>query len=209
MPGAARLFRRIARAGDVEQLDDYRAEMLYALVFAGLAFDVAFEPQGAEGPDLAVSRDGHSAAVEVTRFRKEPADQTAGARKVLPAGLLQEYGEPMRYIERRIRDKVMDKFKQLGHGTGVLALWGDDEELEELEMPQALAELADEGVTGALRIPPELHLVVYASHWIRPQMRQQVHCFELQPNCPPHLRQWKANLESSLVRDLLRRAVSA
>jgi len=208
MEGAGRLFKRIAEAGDSDAIDDHLAPARYALMFAGLGFMVGPEPTGAKGPDLSIARDGYSAAVEVTRFRKEPADQIAEARKALPAGLLQEYGDPMRYVERRIRDKVMDKFRQLRQGTGVLALWNDDDELQELEMSQALGELAEEGVAGTLQVPPGLYLIVYAS-WGVPAARPHVRCFELQPNCPPHLRQWKADLESSLVRDLLRRAISA
>lgn len=40
MPGARRLFRRIASASNKEQLDDYLAEVRYALTFAGLGFQV-------------------------------------------------------------------------------------------------------------------------------------------------------------------------
>jgi hypothetical protein len=38
-------------------------------VFAGLGFHVEIEPNGSKGPDIGVSRDGHHAVVEVTRFR--------------------------------------------------------------------------------------------------------------------------------------------
>jgi len=208
MEGAGRLFKRIADAGDVDAMDDHLATARYALMFAGLAFEVVVEPTGREGPDLSITRDGQSAVVEVTRFQRELVDPTAEVPKAIPGGL-QNYGDPMRYIERRIRDKIMDKFSQLRHGAGVLALWNDDDDLEELETSQEVAELAEEGMAGTLRVPLGLHLVVYASHWVHPGARQQVHCFELQPNCPPYLRQWRADLESSLVRDLMRRAISS
>jgi hypothetical protein len=44
MPGANRVFGRIASAIDKEQLADYLVEIQYALIFAGLSFQVEFEP---------------------------------------------------------------------------------------------------------------------------------------------------------------------
>ena len=70
MPGANGLFRRVASAADREQLGDYLAEVRYALIFAGLHFEVHLEPLGRRGPDLKVSRDNHETFVEVMRFRK-------------------------------------------------------------------------------------------------------------------------------------------
>jgi len=207
MEGAARLFKRIANAGDVEAMDDHLATARYALMFAGLAFEVVVEPTGRKGPDLSIARDGHSAAVEVTRFRKMNEGPSLAVPPNLP-NILPEYGDPLRDI-RKVHDKVTSKFRQLRKGTGLVAIWNDDGDLEELEGYEGLAEIAHEAMTDVLSVPPGLFLVAYCSHWVNPGPRQQVHCFELQPNCPPHLRQWKADLESSLVRDLMRRAISS
>ena len=46
------------------------AEVRYALIFAGLGFDVEFEPDGDKGPDLGIKRDGEKVVVEIMRFRK-------------------------------------------------------------------------------------------------------------------------------------------
>ena len=70
MPRSNRVFARIAAASDKEQLEDYLAEVRYALIFCGLGFEVTIEPGGNKGPDLSISRDGHSAVVEIMRFRK-------------------------------------------------------------------------------------------------------------------------------------------
>lgn len=207
MEGAGRLFKRIADAGDVDAMDDHLATAQYALMFAGLAFEVVVEPTGREGPDLSIARDGHSAAVEVTRFRKMHEGPSIAVPPNMPDILL-EYGEPLRDI-RKVRDKVISKFRQLHEGTGIIAIWNDDGDLEELEAYEGVAEIAHEAMTGVLSVPPGLFLVAYSTHWVNPGPRQQVHCFELQPNCPPHLRQWKAALEASLVRDLMQRAVSS
>jgi hypothetical protein len=207
MEGAERLFARIEGAGDAAQVDDHLATARYALMFAGLSFEVVVEPMGREGPDLSIARDGHSAAVEVTRFRKMHEGPSASGFPNMPDILL-EYGDPLRDI-RKVRDKVTSKFRQLRKGTGLVAIWNDDGDLEDLEACEGVAEIAHEAMTGVLSVPPGLFLVAYATHWGNPRVRPQVHCFELQTNCPPHLRQWKADLEASLVRDLMRRAISS
>ena len=207
MPGADRLFRRIAHAGDIEQLGDYRAEILYALMFAGLAFDVAIEPKGAEGPDLSVCRDGHSAAVEVTRFRRvhegPPTASPAEIPEILPI-----YGDPLRDV-RKVYEKVISKFRQLREGTGIVAIWNDDGDLEELEARQGVAEIAHDAVTGVLSVPSDVFLVTYASEWTNiSQELQEVYCFELRTECLDYQRRWSKELESSSVQQLLQQALS-
>jgi len=202
--GGGRLFKRIADAGDVDAVDDHLATTRYALMFAGLAFEVVVEPRGREGPDLSIAREGHSAEVEVTRFRKMHEGPSLAVPPNLP-DILPEYGDPLRDI-RKVRDKVTSKFRQLRRGTGLVAIWNDDGDLEELEAYEGVAEIAHEAVTGVLAVPPELFLVSYASPWQNPRTSRQVYCFELQSDCPPHLQHWKVDLEASLVRDLLCRA---
>ena len=206
MPGADRLFRRIAHAGDIEQLGDYRAEILYALMFAGLTFDVAIEPKGAEGPDLSVCRDGHSAAVEVTRFRRvHPGPPTASPADI--PEILPIYGDPLRDV-RKVREKVTSKFRQLRGGTGVVAIWNDDGDLEDLEACQGVAEIAREVASGVLSAPPDVFLVMYASERTNISENQQVYCFKLRANCPEYLQRWSKEFESSSVQQLLQRALS-
>ena len=206
MSGANRLFKRIAYARDVQQLDDYRAEMLYALMFAGLAFDVAIEPKGAEGPDLSVCRDGYSASVEVTRFRRvhegPPTANLSDLPKIFPA-----YGDPIRDV-RKVYEKVTSKFRQLREGTGIVAIWNDDGDLEDLEACQGVAEIAHDAVTGVLAVPPDVFLTIYASELTYCREQQQVYCFELRADCPDHQRRWTKELESSSVQQLLKQAIS-
>lgn len=206
MPGADRLFRRIAYAQDVEQLGDYWAEIWYALMFAGLAFDVAIDPKGAEGPDLSVCRDEHSAAVEVTRFRRvhegPPTASPADIPEILP-----NYGDPLRDV-RKVREKVTSKFRQLREGTGIVAIWNDDGDLEDLEACQGVAEIAREVATGVLSVPPDVFLVIYASELTYCREMQQVYCFKLRAECPGYQRRWAQELEFSSVQQLLQRALS-
>lgn len=206
MPGANRLFKRIASARDVQQLDDYRAEILYALIFAGLSFDVAVEPKGAKGPDLSVCRDGHLVAVEVTRFRKMHEGPPMASPSDMPK-IFQPYGDPLRDV-RKVRDKVASKFRQLREGTGIVAIWNDDGDLEELEARQGVAEIAHDAVTGVLTVPPDVFLVIYASEWTYCREQQQVYCFELRPELPDYHRRWAKELASSSVQQLLQQALS-
>jgi len=206
MPGANRLFKRIAYARDAQQLDDYRAEILYALMFAGLAFDVVIEPKGAKGPDLSICRNGCSAAVEVTRFRKMHEGPPMASPSDMPE-ILQLYGDPLRDV-RKVREKVTSKFRQLREGTGIIAIWNDDGDLENLEACQGVAEIARDAVTGVLKVPPDVFLVIYASEEMNISEQQQIYCFELRPECPDYQRKWVNELEASSVRQLLRQAAS-
>src|SRR2546425_12576373 len=61
------ICRRIAQAKSTEQILDYFAEVRFALLFAHLRFEAAFEPIGVKGPDLSISRDRQSAYIEVKR----------------------------------------------------------------------------------------------------------------------------------------------
>jgi len=207
MPGANRLFKRIALARDVQQLDDYRAEMLYALMFAGLAFDVAIEPRGAEGPDLSVCRDGDSASVEVTRFRKVHEGPPTASFADIP-GIFPVYGDSLRDV-RKVYEKVTSKFRQLRAGTGIVAIWNDDGALEDLEACQGVTEIAHDAVTGVLAVPPDVFLATYASEWTNiSKKQQQVYCFGLRADCPDYQRTWAKELESSSVQQLLQQALS-
>jgi len=206
MEGAGRLFKRIADAGDVDAMDDHLATARYALMFAGLAFEVVVEPTGREGPDLSITRDGQSAVVEVTRFRKMHEGPSASAPPNMP-DILQEYGDPLRDI-RKVRDKVTSKFRQLRKGTGVVAIWNDDGDLEDLEARQGVAEIAHEVVSGVLSIPPDVFLVIYASRWMNVSRNQQVYCYELRAECPAYQRRWSRDLEFSRVDELLQQALS-
>ena len=101
MPRATRLFARMASAPEKQQLDDYLAEAVYALVFAGLGFTVTVEPFGREGPDLEVSRGGHRAVVEVSRFRNIYAGPLTFDTSHDPEDAeLSQYGDPRRDINK-------------------------------------------------------------------------------------------------------------
>jgi len=137
-----RAFRRIESTKDKEQLLDYLAEMRYALFFIGLGFEVGFEPAGNRGADLGIARDGEKAVVEIMRFRKINSDlqllNLDDENLILP-----KYGNIPRDI-RKAFDKILGKFRQIESQKGIIAIWNDDEELEEIETSAAVYDICND-----------------------------------------------------------------
>lgn len=206
MPGARGLFRRIVSAAGVEDLRDYLAEARYALLFAGLEFEVAIEPHGRKGPDLSISRDGEITLVEVTRFRTVHVGPLAASTGDLPE-ILPVYGDPLRDI-RKARAKVQGKFGQLLSGAGIIAIWNDDGDLEELEMREAVRELIADASSGAHSLPAGLELVLYGSEFWNAGRQQQFYLFPVREASQESGGSWQAVLEASTADELIRRAVN-
>jgi hypothetical protein len=198
-----RVFQRIAFAKDKEQLADYLAEIRYALVFAGLGFDVEFEPEGNRGPDLGIKRDDENAVVEIKRLRKINSDlpllNLDDENFTLP-----EYGNIPRDI-RKAFDKILTKFRQVENQRGVIAIWNDDEELEEIETGIAVNNILADVKNGLLTIPDGLLFVLYGSKW---QLgNKQLYCFPFQNLAQP-FETWKTELEEATVFDHIERVLS-
>ena len=153
------ICRRIAQAKNTEQILDYVAEVRFGLLFAHLRFATGFEPLGVKGPDLFISRDGQSAYVEVKRFR--PGDRVEEIDEELT-----RYGNPAKDI-KKVLDGILDKFKQLDCGNGVVALCSDHDDLEELEFELAMKDIALDSGTGIRELPDTLLFCVYAPAWRR------------------------------------------
>jgi len=205
MPGANRLFKQIMSAPDEDQLGDYLAEVKYALIFAGLGFQVEVDPKGKKGPDLGISRNGHYAVVEVTRFRKvhsgppmlDMSDKLS---------TLQQYGNPPRDIRKSI-EKILNKLRQVQNGESIIAIWNDDEDLEEVEVQEAVEGIRDEAAQGILTLPNGLLFVLYGSNRIG-QDGRQLYCFPIHYSAQEHQQLWQQELESSTVEELVQRALT-
>jgi len=198
MPGASREFKRIANTPDKGQIGDYLAEIRYALVFAGLGFQIEIEPLGKNGPDFRISRDGHTAFLEVARFRlihPGPPKISLSDKEFLDdTFLLESYGDPARDLMKAF-DKIEGKFRQIGDKEAIIAIWNDDEDLEEIEMEQ-VPDLFREAAKDR-PLPKGLSFVLYGSNCLR--KHQQLYCFPLQEPGEPHQANWRSELESSLV----------
>ena len=198
-----RVFQRIASTKDKEQIADSLAEIRYALIFAGLGFDVEFEPVGNQGPDLMIKRDNIEVVVEVRRFRKTNLDlpilNLDDEDLTLP-----EYGNIPRDV-RRAFDKILDKFRQIEYQKGIIAIWNDDEELEDVETDTAVYNLRNDAKNGLLKIPDGLLFALYGSKW---QLgNKQLYCFPFQNLAQP-FETWKTELEEATVSNHIERALS-
>lgn len=197
MAGASAKFKSIASVGDKEQLYDYLVEIRYALAFAGLGFQVKLEPLGGKGPDLEISRDDHSAVVEVKRFRQvdsDPPKISLSNKEFLDnTFLLEPYGDPERDI-KRIISRIAEKFKQVGDRESIVAVWNDDE--KDIESKDAVSELCNDADQKRLSLPTGLLFVLYGSDWQRP--RQQFYCFPLRVLEKPHIN-WIQEIEALLL----------
>ena len=205
LPGANKLFKRIASASDKEQLDDYLAEALYVLVFAGLGFQVEIEPFGNKGPDLRITRDSQQAVVEIMRFRKVysgiPVLDFSGGITPLP-----EYGNLRRDI-RKAFEKIQAKFDQVGEEDSVIAIWNDEEELEDIEVEWAVRDIRNDASRNLLSLPNGLQFVLYASKWVRAGDNKQIYCFPIQYNSQPQITSWQRELNTSTINELVHRAL--
>lgn len=206
MPGANRLFKRIALASDKEQLADCFAEIRFALIFTGLGFQIEIEPSGSKGPDLGISRDGHSAIVEIMRLRKvypgPPELDLSNENLILP-----EYGNIPRDT-RKAFEKILAKFPQVGDRQGVIAIWNDEEELEDGEVGTAVNNIRDDAIRRIISLPPGLSFVLYGSKWIRAGDDKQLYCFPVRYLTEPHLIAWQSELDTSTVNELVERALA-
>lgn len=203
--GANRIFKRIASASSVEELEDYLVEIQYLLIFAGLEFQVEIEPYGKQGPDLGISRDGRQAVVEIMRFRKVypgPPEFDLSDEK----DTLSEYGDPPRDI-RKAFDKILTKLSQVGNSESIIAIWNDDEDMEEVEVRTAVADLRDNADRKIFPLSSGLLFVLYGSKWVRTGDGKQLYCFPLRHLEQPHQINWLRELESSNVDTLIQKAL--
>jgi hypothetical protein len=206
MPGANRLFGRIASSSDRDQLEDYLAEGRYALVCAGLGFQVDAEPFGSKGPDLGISRDGQRAIIEIMRFRKiypGPPQLDSSDENLR----LSEYGSPPRDI-RKAFEKLLAKFPQVEGEQAIIAIWNDDGDLEELAVRTAVNDLYNDADRGIRSLPPGLLFVLYGSPWVRARDQQQLYCFPLRPPDQLDHITWQREFERCTVREYVQRALA-
>jgi hypothetical protein len=113
MPGAGKKLECIAAKRGKEELCDYLAEIKFALIFAGLKFEVEIEPLGEKekGPDLLIQRDNYNMFVEVKRFRHiNPGPKELSLSDESP--ILLEYGDIKRDT-KKVLDSILDKFSQV------------------------------------------------------------------------------------------------
>lgn len=167
--GARVLLERMANAGGRNQLLDCLCEVRYGLVFDCLGFELMVEPSGRKGPDFSVSRGGVCATVEVSRFTQVNPGPPAWNGD----DLLVQYGDPQRDVNKAA-SKIRGKYPQLTGDCAILALWNDDDALEDFEIEAAVQDLASDPDR-----PASLQFVLLGSAWHRPG--HDLLCFPFEP----------------------------
>lgn len=200
MPNANSKFKRIANASDGEQLNDYLAEIRYALILAGLGFQVVIEPLGKKGPDLKITRNGYDIFVEVSRFRLV----NVGPGKV--STHLEVYGNLEKEFTKTL-GKIRDKLRQVGGKNSAIAIWNDDECIDELSSRFAVKHLNDDKYRKAYQVPDNLLFVIYGSNWINISQNKQLYCYPLQVLKEPFPNLTK-ELESCKVSELIQNVLN-
>jgi hypothetical protein len=178
LKGSESTFRRIAQANDANQMSDYFAEIRFGLMFEQLHFETEVEPSGVKGPDLSVSRDGQSAYVEVKRFR------SGGTAIEEICDELTPYGNPPKDI-KKVFDQIIEKFSQLNCGNGIVALWSERDDLEELEFEFAMKDIRSDAVNGIQEVPGALLFCVFGSGWFNPRCGQRIYIESFQQLSEP------------------------
>lgn len=206
-----RVLQYIARAADRQQAADHLATAEYALVFADCEFSTEVEPCGRRGPDLAISKQGQRAYVEVTRFRRINCSLfDKESREPQNEGVF-EYGNIAR-DSRKSYQKILSKFRQTADGDSIIAIWNDDEDLEECEVQCAVDALRRDAETNANPAPTGLAFVIYGSKWISSNLNlqeKQYYCFPMKSDLSPHCEQWMRDLDRVTLPDVRRRILAA
>jgi hypothetical protein len=193
------LFDKIANAPDKEVVLNHLAELVYGLIFSDLGGTVSFEPLGGTGPDLRVAKPEGSFLVEVSRFQQ----RWPGLAEFIPTGdsdLIPEYGNPERDTNKAY-GKILEKLeKQCRYGPTVLALWNDDNELEE----EFLDACQDIGADS--KYPPEVLYVVCENKWCSPN-KSQFFIYQASSDPPPFVETMMANLGKLRVSEAIARVI--
>jgi hypothetical protein len=113
--------------------------------------------------------------------------------------LVEPYGNPRRDVAKSIR-KVRDKFRQAIAPHAIIAVWNDDEALEELEVSIALRDLQQDP-----HLPAGLELVVYGSPWIG---HFQLYSFPMKPQLDASIQEWAHQIESVTVSAAINAALA-
>ena len=205
MRGAENLYKRVSEGLNKEEIQDHLAVVLYALVFAANDFEVEIEPLGGIGPDLGVSKADQRAFVEVTRFRRMyPGPTLLGEDE---QSTILQYGDLARDVQK-CWSKIVNKFDQVDRGDAIIAIWNDDEDLEEIELDIAAEIFRKKGSQGIVEIPHGLAFVIYGSKWIGPgtkRMDEQFYCFPLASPLKQSHTQWISEIETTLREDVIRK----
>lgn len=172
VPGGEALLKHFIETRNDVEFDDYIAEAWFVAVFTSCGYDVQIYPEGSAGPDLLLRRNGEAFYIEVTRFRSVN-DGPPPMPEDLSDYRLPEYGNSQR-DQRKAINKIFHKFRQIRTIPSAVAIWNDDEAMEDVEVKAASADIRKNP-----HKPQSLEVIFYGSIWIS---KKQFHAFPLVDN---------------------------
>lgn len=186
------LFNKLKSAPRIERLNDYLAEMKFGILFEDLGFQTEIVPENdGPTPDLLVARDGQRAFVEVKHFRRVPEGTPEAEKIYINQAFFKKFGSPERDVMKALL-RIRDKYRQVrGREPGIIALWNDDEEIEAIEVGEAVAAL----VRNDRNIPRNLLFVLFGSAWVNPGSEQFLHCYPFGSDGAKAYGRWMRELE--------------
>ncbi|MBN2028268.1 MAG: hypothetical protein JW854_16075 [Actinobacteria bacterium] len=194
VPNARQVYAHIASARDKETIEDYLAEIHYALIFNSLGFGISFEPKGAKGPDLEIARDGNCALVEVKRIR----DINTWVEEVSihdnDPRLLPELKEDTLKAIKKIYDKVVDSLDQLGDNTSIVAIW-NNEGVDDINVEQAFNDINDDMMNGKTSHSNKLQFGLFGSLTYYPRPDKRFFCFQASEPLESPFNSWIKDIE--------------
>ena len=197
LQGANKKLKMIADARGENSIRDLLREVDIALIFIGLGHDVEIEPDSGaavgKNIDMKLSRGGKGCYLEATRF----VQMFDGPKELgeVDDGLLHEYGDITRDVEKACQ-KIILKFKQLGSGPAIIAIWNDDQDMEEIEVGMAIRK----AIACGEHVPTNLLFILYISDWLG---KQQMYCYPPRNDIESYAQDWMRELENSYVRPLI------
>ena len=179
MKRGVKLLNKITKASDKEALGDHLAEAFFAVVFAGLGFDVQFYPahKSERGPDLRVARGPVGFAVEVAHIREKPLDPIE-EQCLEETGHFQRTLDPAKHI-RKVYDVALDKLSQVHQRSCIVAIWNGWTDLTRTDAEIAARIIRNEADRGIRRLPNGGVFIVYASRFRRTDTGQELFCYDL------------------------------
>ncbi len=199
-----RIPRKVVHAGDTEEVRDILAEARFALALVGFGFGVDVEPLGKAGPDLGIALGERHLLIEVTRLRLQREMPVFDFSD--PTPMLADLGDPLPDV-RRAYDKIRGKISQLNRRPGAIAVWNDDEVLDDLHCRTAIHWVERDLEAGLAASAEHLELVLYLSSWVSCTDCADLSAWTVQPLPAPWVRAWQERLDREDSRRALQAAV--
>ena len=123
-----------------------------------------------------------------------------------PNPMLADLGDPLPDV-RRAYDKIRGKMSQLNRRPGAIAVWNDDEVLDDFHCRTAIHWVERDLETGLAASAEHLELVLYLSNWVLCTDCADLSAWTVQPLPAQWVRVWQERLDRENSRTALQAAM--